>query len=98
VHGVCRALVRANILRLCCEQIELCEALDGITDVSQKDSWHKVRRIDRFMQDITVNYFLSNNKGKVAGDPFIDPNGGPAEPPITEPVWKGLLGACKMSR
>ena len=101
VHGVCRALVRANIPRLCCEQIELCEALDGITDVSRKDQWHHVSRLNRYLTDYSANQFVPNNKGTVAiGIQTGDPNvlGGPAETPIAEPAWTGLLSACKMSR
>ena len=99
---MCSAPMKANCLRLCHTQIELCEALDDIMDVSQAKSWNLgIQAIDGLFVNHLFKNFRSNNKGlitmqknqKTYGDGSTH-----AQPPIATSAWKGLLRTCKMSK
>ena len=83
-------------------QIELCEALDDFANVRDPGTWeHLSQGVGRFLINRQREVFVPNNKGLITmqtNEGTRTQLGGLPEPPIPPAAWKGLFGACKLSR
>ena len=100
VHHVRRALKKADCLRLCYVQIELCLALADMLDFKQPWTWSDMTKeggvFHFFLVDMQSNNFWLKNQNKVKLRRIDQPNNQPST--ISEIAWNGLINMCKLSK